>query len=942
MSSFQNEIAGLNEKISSLSEDLTLRTKLAEDGSDPIGMAKDLLNEVESLKKKLAQSEKKLSEKDKELAESQNTASRLEVSVAETEEKLSLMEQVTKNDQYDAAKSTLEGLQTIWKRVGVPMKDRDDTRRAIMSSLEDTCKAKLQEGREFKRNVEHETTRLLQEITDMGSSLGKEIDTGDCDFCITLLERLDAVRAIANDLRPEYDAANERKVTIVNGVNAILDSTGADRDSIAQCLKNLLGESTINTDDTDADDEDEDTSEDTPEDTSEDIEDVADARPQSSRAKRAAKMKEVSAVLDALNSAVSVPAKTLPSGKTAKDERKNNGTHASLSKSFLDKCERELGRMRIKKSETLAANATRVEKAKMLIDDMNMSAEELEVLIETTKPSWWEGDEGNSVSATVCGSETTVNATERFARHLSFVTDLIDRVSGERRQLSEALKGVVNKTQQTLLATVDEEADANEAYASFHNALFKLPSLSQEHIRACTDEMQALVAGVDAMIQSEIEALTVVWEALSCTSRQRGEFWGTLKKATGDLEKSNDSPFGFHVSDDGQSIEPAEEWVAEAMNDCHQIYDILKIRLLKLETVHQEVEALRAKQNAKSLVISLDSEIRILGAKLDEFEDETCNKQRLLTKKSGSSGLLKEERFRKQMQGKFTKKLGELTDALNTWQKFQGDDLDCDIVSKDVQMLLDNPNRMDKMVEKRTEFMHLRTVRTKKLKRQATTSSSTSTSEEESPPKRQKSNERTSRPVRTNSQSSVASTSSSSEESKPRASSTKRTRRQAEQDTKTAKAAKTTSTARTTRATRASKATKKQVPTSPFLAALSPSNETNENKENPPQPASKTRTTGKSVKAVKAGASRPKRKAATEQVMFRSPLQQQKDNSNGNEIDGESDTDGGSGNPKKPKKQTKAKAKAKKEKPPLSSSKKPRTRARVKRQAAMLPFENVL
>jgi hypothetical protein len=131
------------------------------------------------------------------------------------------------------------------------------------------------------------------------------------------------------------------------------------------------------------------------------------------------------------------------------------------------------------------------------------------------------------------------------------------------------------------------------------------------------------------------------------------------------------------------------------------------MRLFKLEQIHQEVETLRSKQDIKSRIISLDSEVRILSAKLSDFEDTKCGKNRLLTKKTGSGSLLKEERFRKQMQGKFTSKLEQLAGLLRTWIETEGDPFNVDMLSDEVIRLLENSDHMDSWVEKRTEFMHL-------------------------------------------------------------------------------------------------------------------------------------------------------------------------------------------------------------------------------------------
>jgi hypothetical protein len=224
-----------------------------------------------------------------------------------------------------------------------------------------------------------------------------------------------------------------------------------------------------------------------------------------------------------------------------------------------------------------------------------------------------------------------------------------------------------------------------------------------------------------------------VWEALGIRTSERGQFWGKLEEASKSLKSQNDLPFA-EVSADGPLF--FEKWLLQSAKQAAKIYCYLDVRLHKLETVHSEVERLRSKQDAKSRILSLDSEIRILSARLDEFEELKCNKERLLSKKTGSSSLLKEERFRKQMQGKFIAKLEQLAALLKTWNDTEQLKFDGDLLSEEVRTLVENPNKMDSAVEKRTAFMHLRTVRTKVtgMKRSADKKSA-----DESPAKKQKS-----------------------------------------------------------------------------------------------------------------------------------------------------------------------------------------------------------
>jgi hypothetical protein len=138
------------------------------------------------------------------------------------------------------------------------------------------------------------------------------------------------------------------------------------------------------------------------------------------------------------------------------------------------------------------------------------------------------------------------------------------------------------------------------------------------------------------------------------------------------------------------------------MNNGTKHYVELEARLFKLQKIHAEVEQLRDRQDSKSKIMSLDTQVRILNAQLQDFEDKKCNKQRLITKKTTSSSLLQEERFRKQMQLKFSSKLGQLVSMLKSWKGNESSLFDQELLSDDVKVILRNSDR--------NEFMHLRTV----------------------------------------------------------------------------------------------------------------------------------------------------------------------------------------------------------------------------------------
>jgi len=401
-----------------------------------------------------------------------------------------------------------------------------------------------------------------------------------------------------------------------------------------------------------------------------------------------------------------------------KNLREDATGEGSLSDDFLARCEQHLSGLRVRKSEMMVRNANMLKETFSLVSNMNLSETQILPLVVHSRkrrampmPEWWSEDSASTIAEAVSAPGGIVRVGCSFYDHLSLVNEALVSLSQGRQILSKALGNLVERAQKTLLETVDGEMDASEAYASFHETLFRLPPLSKELIHACIAEVNALLSGVEDMTQSEIEALTVVWEALDVSSSDRGKFWGEVDEAVTTIETGPGGPFDEVVK---ACLVDGEEWVMGVVRDATKSYRQLETRLFKLERIHKEVERLRARQDAKSKIISLDSEVKILSAKLSEFEDRKCSKQRLLSKKTGSSNLLKEERFRKQMQQKFTSKLEQLAKLLTTWREDEQDAFDTNLLSEEVRLLLDNSDQMDEWVERRTEFMHLRTVKTSK------------------------------------------------------------------------------------------------------------------------------------------------------------------------------------------------------------------------------------
>ena len=712
LQSLESEVELLNDKVHLCTNELAARRALALSDSDPFESIKALEMKLLLSTEQLESVEKAKNVAAKELKQTKMEMAVKELELAETREKLVLSEVIMRQSgEAHASERTLEVLQGIWREVGVAQEERESVRLQIMSCLEDTCKRKLDEAKSMKSFTRSAIGRLLSDIASMKSSLGLAADKstrfGAADG--TWLEMLDALKKEMALLQPGYDAALERRAKISNDTRAILSSLAMSEDDLSVTLKSLVQTHRAHAPDPPTE---------------------AQAIDQTGKIHRAAMMKDVQGMLQALDT-------FSPDDRGVdNNDEKAFGPPGSLETPFLDKCEKDLSALRLLKTETLAANVKCRDETRSLARKMNVSAEDVTVLCESfqgTLPAWWQKNVAVDVACCISDSDFVIQVSPGFSKHLHAMKESIVSVAEHRQNLSSKLKHIVDRAQKTLLMTVDGELDASEAYASFHEALFQLPPLSQDHIEALITEMDALVAGVDAMTQSEIEALTVVWEALGIRTSERGQFWGKLEETSKSLKSQNDLPFA-EVSADGPLF--FEKWLLQSAKQAAKIYCYLDVRLHKLETVHSEVERLRSKQDAKSRILSLDSEIRILSARLDEFEELKCNKERLLSKKTGSSSLLKEERFRKQMQGKFIAKLEQLAALLKTWNDTEQLKFDGDLLSEEVRTLVENPNKMDSAVEKRTAFMHLRTVRTKVtgMKRSADKKSA-----DESPAKKQKS-----------------------------------------------------------------------------------------------------------------------------------------------------------------------------------------------------------
>ena len=689
LESFNLEVDSLNNKINTLTNEINQRRALSESGDGHFEAIEELTAAKACLSEELHGAQARVAELKMEVANLKDKAAESYREKSDIKEKLIVAEAIAKQySETNPSEPILAKLQGIWKDLGVSEFDREDSQRKIDSCLEDTCNRIVEEASELKANTIAEINRLQKELLAMCSVLGKDppqvIDVEASG--VVLLPLCESLREEANKIRPEYLSAVERRTNLANDARTLVDAIGREKAQPSSKLTELiegLGKQGSSL--------------------------------KSGREQRAEVLRNVQGMVASLDRLIGSEStedcemESIEASPPRADEY-DYGPPRSLHVDLLDSCEKEVSRLRLLKSEILVQNSEVREEIAALVKDMHLSADEIVALTEQVldfqneNTSWWAKEVALQVACSLLDNDSSVLTTPAFSKHLDSIRFAMETVAAHRRSLSQALKGAVDRAQKTLLMTVDGEADVSEAYASFHDALFQLPPLSKEHVDACITELNALVAGVDAMRQSEVEALTVVWEALDVKPNQRSSFWSKLEEDTTQMQSTDENLF-----DSVRSVESRyrEAWVVEATNEAHKVYGDLSMRLFKLESIHRSVETLRTRQDAKSRIISLDSEIRILSAKLGDFEDKRCSKSRLLTKKSGNGALLKEERFRKQMQTKFTSKLGQLAGLLRVWIETEGESFDANLLSDEVRNLLDNADQMETYVENRTVRMHL-------------------------------------------------------------------------------------------------------------------------------------------------------------------------------------------------------------------------------------------
>ena len=659
----ESEVDALNHKVTVLSKDLADRKAVDEAGSNHFSSFKELMEEKDKYTNELSEAYRNQeisNEKIRRLEASLNSA-RAQMSASKENLAIAKASLKTGGENNDA-KNTMSQLQIIWEELGADDSLREDAQRRIEFCLEDTCATLLENATTLKSSTEKEIDSLSRRLRMTKRALGMSYEEHRGSHSMTLTKTLNRLKEELRKLDVPYRFASARRRKLIEGATSLSTTLGLSASELHDDLKVLLQHGTG---------EDRNVSkqwgnkDSTNEDTKLGMEDC-------------------------------LPAKCL---ETA----------------FLTRCEGHVSELRVAKSEMLLKSREHQQKIAVFMTKMHLNTKQSLSLIGdwikrnvTKNPTWWDSKLAEEILSDLSQGKYLPLSSAKHSKHLELMNRAMSSSAESRQSVSETLKSVIEYAQKTLLGIVGRDIDASEAYAGFHNALVRMPPLSKNLVQACISELESLIDGIEAMAQTETEALTVVWEALKVSQTERREFWSMLEKSKSSAGLDNENPFSNKTIGGFSSH---EGWIVNAVQSATTLNRTLKRRLRKLEGINNEVERLRSKQDTKSQILSLDSEIRIMNAKLLDFEELKCNKERLLTKKGGAT-LLKEERFRKQMQTKFLAKLKQLVSLLQSWESKEKARFDDSLLSDDVRELLkEDTDQMESWVDMRTKLMRLRTVK---------------------------------------------------------------------------------------------------------------------------------------------------------------------------------------------------------------------------------------
>jgi kinesin family protein 4/21/27 len=696
----ENEAMLQSEKIFSLTKSLDQYRKSVTSESYSVDKIHNLQRELQTTNEKLESCVADKMQLLTELEEARKALSLSLVENAQAVEKLALLHSERKiTESTERTEQMLMQLQDILAAIGMTSEDREVVRRRLENCVEDNLTKMIDEVKTMRDEMIQKIYHDEHRIQEMHFALGLEQPFSWNDTSgKNLMCQLDILDRQLSENEPIYTVATERRDRLKRDAEilSIGSELGSDLQKLLQSRRRIPKKKRSST-----------------------IALHQRVSMETSREARAKMLRNVDNMVKGLK-AIDEESNPTSHGEFAishLDLALESAEPGSLSTSFLDRCEQDVKKLRLLKSERLLANTEICDNINAITKEMHAGSDEVSSIVlhglkkrQRDISSCWDDSVARAVFRAL-SKKGSILVDVRFTNHLNLIHDTIRGVSQGRRLLSDTLSQVINESHAALVATAEGcGMDVGDLAQCLHDALFHLPPLSKEHVRACIDEMQMLLTAADSVAQSEVETLTVLWEGLHLTKSDRSLFWGELDRELTKIEMCTSSPFDSLLEECPVDV---EEWVLKSSKDAMRVQRILGVKIFKLSRIHQEVEKLKLTQVAKNGIMSLNSELNLISAKLVEFEEKAGDKQRLLNKKVNSSSLLEEERYRKQMQGMFVAKLETLRQLLNEWESNEGPVKDDDMLSEVVQSMIQNSHRLDAWMNEKTSLMHLRTTNSK-------------------------------------------------------------------------------------------------------------------------------------------------------------------------------------------------------------------------------------
>jgi len=377
--------------------------------------------------------------------------------------------------------------------------ERASVRQKLEHCVEDACAQMLNDATTQRDQKSQEVNRLKKRLAEVCGALGIEFQL-PTTFS-SLSNEFVSLESKLRKIQPQLDAAIKRKSRLLSDVMSLASDLGESHlsDNLRQLLQHRSQGGTKQA-------------------RLHSITAQQRVSMSSSREGRAKLLKNVEAIISGLE--------TINEVTTANTTELPPLASGSLSEVFLDDCEREIKKIKQLQSDRLLSNVEKCDHLRSLTKKMHVGKSDLPSIVayglrkrNQGVPNWWD----ESIAVLVYSAlfkQGSILVNESFTDHLTLIFQIVQAISHGRQLLSDALRNVIDDSHGALLATAEGcgMVNAGDISRSLQEALHHFPPLSKDHSKACLDEMNMLNEAAEAVAQSEVETLTVLWEGLNVSS----------------------------------------------------------------------------------------------------------------------------------------------------------------------------------------------------------------------------------------------------------------------------------------------------------------------------------------------------------------------------------------------------------------------------------------